>query len=723
MRSSSVVRGGLVVLLGTLLPAAALAQGVTFANDVAPILYEHCVACHRPGAIGPFSLVSYEDARAQAEQVAAAAERRAMPPWKPVAGYGQFQGARTLSEAQIAVLGQWVESDTPQGDAAATPPVPRFEDGWRRGEPDLVLTVDTPYTLEAGSGGVYRNFVVPTELTDQRWVSAVELRPSAASVVHHARILLDATGDARIAVAADVASGYDGLMLDHGGFPDGHVLGWSAGPPPAIAPTALAWQLNPGTDLVVQLYLLRRAASVTVQPSIGLYFTDAPPAFSPVSVLLNSKTIDIPAGESNHLVEDRFRLPVAVDLLAISPHAHRLGRRVEAMATLPDGSQIPLIRIDDWDLDWQDEYRYERPIHLPAETVVTMRFVFDNSTDNPKNPRTPPEPVRFGSEPTDEMAELRLQVIPTDLDGRELLLRNLEVKGIRDDILGYQARLRADPTDHESQTALAAQYLQVGEVDLAIEQLETVIQRVPDYAEAHFNLGSSLVAKGLNDEAIAAYRCAIEIRSNYSDAHNNLGGLLEATGGMFDAIAHYRLALQFDPRNVNARYNLGHAMQVQGDFGQAAAAYEEAARIQPDDAVVHSNLGRVYVALREYELAVEHYQTALRLEPTLTDALVDLSWLRATAPQPELRDTAEAIDLAARAGALAGADHPVVMDARAAAYASGGEFEIAVTTAREAAERARTLPGFEQLAPEIELRLRLYLSFRPYRMALRGVEP
>ena len=270
MRSSSVVRGGLVVLLGTLLPAAALAQGVTFANDVAPILYEHCVACHRPCAIGPFSLVSYEDARAQAEQVAAAAERRAMPPWKPVAGYGQFQGARTLSEAQIAVLGQWVESDTPQGDAAATPPVPRFEDGGRRGEPDLVLTVDTPYTLEAGSGGVYRNFVVPTELTDQRWVSAVELRPSAASVVHHARILLDATGDARIAVAADVASGYDGLMLDHGGFPDGHVLGWSAGPPPAIAPTALAWQLNPGTDLVVQLYLLRRAASVTVQPSIGL---------------------------------------------------------------------------------------------------------------------------------------------------------------------------------------------------------------------------------------------------------------------------------------------------------------------------------------------------------------------------------------------------------------------------------------------------------------------
>ena len=592
-----------LVAVGILLTAVARAASesgtgeqagapVTFTRDVAPILLANCVGCHRPGGIGPFSLTTYEDARARAAGIAAATAARRMPPWKPIPGHGRFRNERRLTDSEIALLARWTATGAPEGDPADLPAAPATGDGWQLGTPDLVVAVDTPFRLPAGRTDVYRNFVLPADLDSRRWVRAVELRPGAGGgrVIHHARILLDVTGTARSLDAEDAEPGYDGLMLDHARFPAGHFLGWAPGKTPVELPEQIAWPLDPGTDLVLQLHLLPAREPVDVQPAIGLHFANRPATLTPVSVLLTSKAIRIPAGEPAHVIEDRYQLPVAVDVLGIAPHMHYLGERVEATATLPDGREEPLLRIDDWDFNWQDEYRYREPVHLPAGTRLRVRFTFDNSAANPRNPSTPPVTVGFGPQATDEMAELMLQVLPVGDAGT--LARSLALKQVRDDILAYQALLRADPADHVNHAALAVRYLDVGQVALAREHLERAVALAPDFPDAHYNLGSVALAEGDSASAIAAYRRAIRLRPDYPEAHNNLGGVLTATGALDEALVHYRLAVRFDPGHAGAHYNLANVLLARGETEGAIRHYRLALEAAPDDPDAAGGLAR-----------------------------------------------------------------------------------------------------------------------------------
>ena len=565
---------------------------VTFNRDVGPILHAKCVGCHRPGGIGPFSLSTYADARRRAADIAAATAGRRMPPWKPVPGHGRFRNERRLADVEIAALSRWAAAGAPEGDPADLPDLPAAGDGWQLGTPDLVATMETPFRLSAGGTDVYRNFVLPAELDSRRWVRAVELRPGAGGgrVIHHARILLDATGAARSLDAEDAEPGYDGLMLDHARFPAGHFLGWAPGKTPVELPGQIAWPLDPGTDLVLQLHLLPAREPVDVQPAIGLHFADRPATLTPVSVLLTSKAIRIPAGDPAHVIEDSYQLPIAVDVLGIAPHMHYLGRRVEARAALPDGREEPLLRIDDWDFNWQDEYRYREPVHLPAGTRLRVRFTFDNSTANPRNPNTPPVTVGFGPRAGDEMAELMLQVLPVGDPG--VLARSLALKRARDDILGYQALLRADPADHVNHAALAVRYLDVGQVALAREHLERAVALAPDFPDAHYNLGGVALAEGDTAAAIAAYRQAIALRPDYPAAHNNLGGLLTAIGALDEALVHYRLAVRFDPGHSGAHYNLANVLLARGETAEAIRHYRSALEAAPEDPDAASALAR-----------------------------------------------------------------------------------------------------------------------------------
>ena len=564
---------------------------VTFSRDVAPILYVNCVGCHRPGGIGPFSLTTYTDARRRAADIAAATAGRRMPPWKPVPGHGRFRNERRLADVEIAALARWAAAGAPEGDPADLPDLPAAGD-WQLGTPDLVVTMEASFQLTAGGADVYRNFVLPADLGTRRWVRAVELRPGAGGgrVIHHARILLDATGASRSLAAEDAEPGYDGLMLDHARFPAGHFLGWAPGKTPVELPDPLAWPLDPGTDLVLQLHLLPARDPVDVQPAIGLHFADRPAMLTPVSVLLTSKAIRIPAGAPAHVIEDSYRLPIAVDVLGIAPHMHYLGRRVEAWATLPDGEEEPLLRIDDWDFNWQDEYRYREPVHLPADTRLRVRFTFDNSSGNPRNPNSPPVTVGFGPRAGDEMAELMLQVLPVGDMG--VLARSLALKRARDDILGYQSLLRADPADHVNHAALAVRYLDVGQVALAREHLERAVALAPDFPDAHYNLGGVALAEGDTAAAIAAYREAIALRPDYPEAHNNLGGLLTAAGALDEALVHYRLAVRFDPGHSGAHYNLANVLLARGETAEAIRHYRLAREAAPNDPDVASALAR-----------------------------------------------------------------------------------------------------------------------------------
>ena len=568
---------------------------VTFNRDVAPILRAHCVGCHRPDGIGPFSLATYADARPRAERLAAATAERRMPPWKPVAGYGRFRNERRLSDAEITLLSRWAATGAAKGNPVDLPPL-GDAGGWQLGAPDLVVAMPAPYPLPSGTTDVYRNFALPVELDARHWVRAIELRPGAGGgrTIHHARILLDGTGAARALDAESAAPGYDGLMLDHARFPAGHFLGWAPGKTPVALPDAIAWPLDPGTDLVLQLHLLPGTEPVDVQPAIGIHFADRPATLTPVSVLLTSKAIRIPVGAAAHVIEDRYRLPVAVDVLGIAPHMHYLGKRIEAQATRPDGSVEPLLRIDDWDFNWQDEYRYRAPVHLPAGTRIQVRFTFDNSAANPRNPHDPPVTVGFGPAATDEMAELMLQVLP--VGDAAALARSLAVKRARDDILGYQALLRADPADPVNHAALAVRYLDVGQVALAREHLERSIGIDPDFADAHYNLGAVALAEGDTAAAIAAYRRAVALRPAYPEAHNNLGGLLAATGAVDEALVHYRLAVGFDPGHSAAHYNMANVLLARGQTETAIRHYRLALEAAPDDPEILSGLARALAA-------------------------------------------------------------------------------------------------------------------------------
>ncbi len=712
------VASAVAVPIFWLVPVPATGQAAVTYDDVAPLLAENCAGCHRPGGLGPFSLTTYEEARARADRIAEMVAARRMPPWQPVRGYAgsPLAGEPDLTDADIETLRRWVAAGTPTGSARGFgPPAAGVE--WPLGEPDLIVSMAEPYSVLAGSGLEYRNFALPVDIPAPRWVRAVDVRPTptAQAALQRVQVTLDDTGAGRRLQEEQDTPGYPGIAPDHGRFPPGDFLVWSGGRRTASRTEDLAWRIDPGTDLLLQLGLRAREQPVDVQASVGLYLTDQPPATRSIGIVLDAPALDIPAGEPAHVVEDRYLIPVPVDVAGVYAYLHRLGTSVEVTADTPDGATLGLLRIDDWRFDWQDGYRYTEPLRLPTGTLLRARFSFDNSSANPDNPSNPPVRVRYTPDDTSARAEVFLQAVPVSPDDETALVNNLSLKQARNDMLGLQAMLRVDPNDYRSHTDLAARYLTLGQRTLARQHLDQALSLAPEHATAHFNLGSLLVAEGDTAAAIDAFREAISIRPEYAAAHNNLGALLAATGSLGDAIVYYRLALQFGSRDASAHYNLANALLSTGGVEEAITHFREALTLTPDDPDVHTNLARALVATNDLAGGVTHYRRALDANSRNPLALVGLAWLRAAAPDDALRSSSEALALAQQAVALIGAEHPEVLDTLAAAYAAVGRFDDALATARRAAEAARGTV-FESRVPAIEGRVRLYLTFRPYRM-------
>ena len=261
--------------------------------------------------------------------------------------------------------------------------------------------------------------------------------------------------------------GYDGLLARTAHFPDGHFFGWTPG---QLAPPSddLAWRLNPGTDMVLQLHLRPTGRTERVQAAIGLYFAAAPPRLTPVMLRLGKQNIDIPAGEREYVTTDSYILPVDVDVYGVQPHAHYRARDVEGFATLPDGTRKWLIVIRDWDFDWQDTYRYVKPVALPKGTTLTMRYTYDNSEGNKRNPQRPPQRVHWGQNSSDEMGDLWIQVVPRSQPDADLLVREFRQKVFHEDILGYETVLQRTPDDISLHDDVALLHLAVGDAAKAV---------------------------------------------------------------------------------------------------------------------------------------------------------------------------------------------------------------------------------------------------------------
>lgn len=387
---------------------------VTYYRDVLPILQQHCQGCHRPGEVGPFSLMTYRQAVKWGEDIRTYTQSRKMPPWKPTNPSGWFRDERHLGDEAIATLARWVDAGMPEGDPKDAPPPRKFPEGWQLGEPDLILTVPEEMTIGPAGPDLFRVFVLPTGLTEDKYVSAIEVRPGNKRVVHHTLNFVDTLGRGRRLEEAEKKRTKSASEQDYGpgytvqmgiGFfpPNGSLAGWAPGNVIRPLPEGVGYYLPKNSDVVVQVHYHRTGKVEKDQLRIGLYFSRTPVQERLQPIVLPGPFLRIPPGEANFVVRGAIRVNQPVTLHQITPHMHLLGRKIRADVTFPDGRRMNLIQIDDWDYNWQETYYFQEPIRVPEGSVFTVEAVYDNSEGNPLNPNRPPKPVRFGEQTTDEM--------------------------------------------------------------------------------------------------------------------------------------------------------------------------------------------------------------------------------------------------------------------------------------------------------------------------------
>ncbi len=616
------------------LPAMAANSGhppakVTFYKHIAPIVYSECSRCHRPGESGPFSLLTYDDVKQHARQIADVTKRRFMPPWQPEAGYGEFEDTLRLTDEQIQLIQDWVTQGALPGSAKHAPPAPQFTSEWQLGPPDMVLKVSQPYQLAADGAEVFWNFILPVPVTSVRWVKAMEVRPGNPRVFHHANVIIDRGRTAR-RHEDKPGSGFAGMDLtvqEETFDPDSHFLSWKPGSKPVVEPEGMAWRADPGMDLVLNVHLRPSGKPETINPVIGLYFTDKPQTKFPMLVQLeHDGTIDIKPGDKDFSVSDDFRVPIDLSVLAVYPHAHYLATLMEGYATLPDGKRKWLVRIPAWDLSWQGVYRFKEPVTLPAGSVISMRYHYDNTPENPHNPSNPPKEVKAGNAATDEMGHLWLQVLPAgETDRRAALQESL-----------MRERLEKYPGDFSASFNLGALLLDQGNAAGAIPLFEQAWRAQPDSALAANELGVAYMTNSDAPKAEQHFKKALELDPKYTDARYNLASV-EAAEGQWQAAADgFKETLTEDPANAKARQHLGEVLYLwgddaakSGDFAQAEARYRAALEYRSDDAELRTSLGGALAQLGRFPEARNEFQAALRINPSFQPAQQALTDIRA----------------------------------------------------------------------------------------------
>lgn len=536
---------------------------VTFAKTIAPIVFENCAGCHRPGGPGPFSLLAYEDVQKRARHIVEVTQSRQMPPWLPDPDVVHFIGERRLSAQQIGLIAQWAEEGAPMGDARDLPPTPQFHERWQLGEPDLVVKPTRAFTLAAEGSDVYRNLVISIPISMRRYVRGIEFRPNTRAV-HHAFFRFDKTDRSRSLDGKDGQPGFGGIHAPKTCESPVTFASWQPGRIARFYSEDMAWPLEVGTDLVLQLHLQPIGKDEVIAPELAFYFTDKPGTAIAFKLPLDSYTIQIPAGATNHIVRDSFTLPVDVEVRAISPHAHYLGKSMHGYAELPDGSRRWLMAIKQWDFNWQGDYQFPAPVQLPKGTRLVMEFGYDNSTNNPRNPNHPPREVLYGSNTTDEMAELWMQIVLKSQQDFEELAKALQPKVMRDSILANEAILRRNPNDARAYAEIGSTLVLMGRTDEALLRLHRALELDPNYDEAHYFAGLALRMKKAYPQAQQAFETVLRLNPKHARACGNLGLVLVEQGNFPAAGIYFQRALELNPQDEIARNMLRQIQQTIG---------------------------------------------------------------------------------------------------------------------------------------------------------------
>ncbi|MFN5309543.1 MAG: T9SS type A sorting domain-containing protein [Candidatus Kapaibacterium sp.] len=389
-------------------PHSSVASNYTFSEHIAPIIWKHCVSCHRDGEIAPFSLTNYEEVAENALTIAAVTKSRFMPPWKPTQ-YARYADERGLTDDEIQILADWAAAGSPQGDPSKTPPLPVFPKGSQLGIPDVVLSMPEEFTVKADFKDEYRNFVIPFSFSSDKNISAVEFRPGNPAVVHHVLMWIDTTGKARKMDAADPLPGYSGF--GGAGFDDAIVLpaAWVPGAVPRFFPDKMGVRIPKNADLVMQIHYAPSGSVQKDQSTVNIFYSDDKSIRQIREATINPQ--NLAGGNSSFLVKaetiNRFKgvldVPYDFSLMSIAPHMHLIGTKAKSYAITPKGDTIKLIAIDDWDFNWQGSYTFKKLIKIPKGAKVYYEAEYDNTANNPLNPNNPPRVVRWGENTTDEM--------------------------------------------------------------------------------------------------------------------------------------------------------------------------------------------------------------------------------------------------------------------------------------------------------------------------------
>jgi peroxiredoxin/mono/diheme cytochrome c family protein len=311
---------------------------VTYHRDVLPILQKHCQACHRPGEVGPFSLLTYRQAVNWGSDIKEYTSSKQMPPWKPSDGLA-FHNDRVLSDQEIQTLAQWADGGTPEGNPQDAPPPRTFTAGWQLGKPDLILSPEKEFQLDPGGRDVFRWFSLPTNLSEDKSVIAVEVRPGNPRIVHHALLFIDTSGEARKLEIkeqerqkkpgeVDGGAGYNGAMGFRGFRPRGSLGGWAPGSGARFLPDDTAYFLPKGSDVVMQLHYHRNGRLEKDRTQIGLYFAKKPIEKRYQSVVIpgggggRNPFFIIPKDNDHFRVHGAIQIQQDCELHTIMPHMH-----------------------------------------------------------------------------------------------------------------------------------------------------------------------------------------------------------------------------------------------------------------------------------------------------------------------------------------------------------------------------------------------------------------
>lgn len=434
--------------------SAATLPSLTFNKQIAPIIYNNCASCHRPGEAAPFSLLSYQDVAKKGKLIAAVTASHYMPPWKAEQTSYSFKDERRLSESDIALIAAWVKEGMPEGNPSDAPAPPKFKSGWMLGEPDLVVELPAAYHIPADGPDIYRNIALPLGLTEDKWLTAVDMKPTARPVVHHVLYFADPSGKAHLRKDGD-EPGFPGMTAGNAPVALG---GWAVGAQPHMQPDGLAQRIPKGSDFIIQYHFHPTGKAEAEKALVGFYFAKEAPKRTLIGIQLPPtyslfSGLDIPPNTKDYVLKDSYVLPAAMDAISVGAHAHYIAKEMKMTATFPDGEVKTLLWIKDWDFAWQDRYYFDHFITLPKGTRLDAEVHWDNTADNPRNPSNPPIRVTWGEQSKDEMGTVGLQGVPHDEADLALL---------RDDIAKHQnqimaERMKMDPAFMKKLQALLAQ--------------------------------------------------------------------------------------------------------------------------------------------------------------------------------------------------------------------------------------------------------------------------